>query len=190
MSKIDSSLFNAQEHALDKEYRLCPECGGSLSLRKSKHGLFLGCENYPTCQYMRPLQQHSVLTEKVLEDSSCPDCGKPLAIKKGRFGLFIGCTGYPECQHIETNSPLPDMASELPACPSCHRGQLQAKTSRYGKTFYACSDYPQCKYAINDKPVAKTCPQCGFAILIEKRTRQGVRFCCPQKSCNYSDESL
>ena len=167
MSKIDSSLFNAQEHALDKEFRLCPECGGSLSLRKSKHGLFLGCENYPTCQYMRPLQQHSVLTEKVLEDSCCP-----------------------ECQHIETNSPLPDMASELPACPSCHHGQLQAKTSRYGKTFYACSDYPQCKYAINDKPVAKACPQCGFAILIEKRTRQGVRFCCPQKSCNYSDESL
>ncbi len=89
MNKIDTSLFSAQEHALDKEYRLCPECGGVLSLRRSKHGLFLGCENYPTCQYMRPLQQQSIQIEKILEHSACPECGQPLAIKKGRFGLFI-----------------------------------------------------------------------------------------------------
>lgn len=89
MNKIDTSLFSAQEHALDKEYRLCPECGGVLSLRRSKHGLFLGCENYPTCQYMRPLQQQSIQIEKILDHSACPECGQPLAIKKGRFGLLL-----------------------------------------------------------------------------------------------------
>jgi len=190
MSKINTDLFTTEAHALDKEYRLCPECGGVLSLRKSKHGLFLGCANHPNCQYLRPLQQTSVLTEKVLNDSHCPDCGQPLAIKKGRFGLFIGCTGYPECQHIESNNSTPETESALPHCPSCHQGQLQAKNSRYGKIFYACSEYPKCKYALNDKPVSQTCPQCGFAILIEKRTRLGVRLFCPQKGCNYSAESL
>ncbi|MFB0975425.1 MAG: topoisomerase DNA-binding C4 zinc finger domain-containing protein, partial [Tolumonas sp.] len=81
-------------------------------------------------------------------------------------------------------------ASTLPHCPACYLGQLQAKTSRYGKTFYACSNYPKCKYAVNDKPVSHPCPICGSAILVEKRTRQGVRFCCPQKGCTYSCESL
>ncbi|MBB6057043.1 DNA topoisomerase family protein [Tolumonas osonensis] len=190
MSKIDTTLFSAQEHALDKEYRLCPECGGTLVLRRSKHGLFLGCENYPSCQYMRPLQQQNVQIEKTLENSECPECGKPLAIKKGRFGLFIGCTAYPACSHIEANNPVVEEASTLPHCPACYLGQLQAKTSRYGKTFYACSNYPKCKYAVNDKPVSHPCPICGSAILVEKRTRQGVRFCCPQKGCTYSCESL
>ncbi|WP_024872177.1 type I DNA topoisomerase [Tolumonas lignilytica] len=191
MSKIDSSLFSMQEHALDKEYRLCPECGGALSLRRSKHGLFLGCDNYPACQYIRPLQQQNVQIEKVLDDSKCPECGKPLAIKKGRFGLFIGCTGYPECTHIETNSSVDASANaeRLPACPLCH-GQLQAKISRYGKTFYACSNYPKCKYAINDKPVAATCPDCGSSILVERKSKNGIRYCCARKECTYSTDSL
>lgn len=190
MNKIDTSLFSAQEHALDKEYRLCPECGGVLSLRRSKHGLFLGCENYPTCQYMRPLQQQSIQIEKILEHSACPECGQPLAIKKGRFGLFIGCTAYPVCSHIETNNPSASETEILPACPACHHGQLQAKTSRYGKTFYACNDYPKCKYAINDKPIAATCPECGSSILVERKSKNGIRYCCVRKECTYSTDSL
>lgn len=27
----------------------CPECGATMRLRTSKHGLFYGCEKYPTC---------------------------------------------------------------------------------------------------------------------------------------------
>lgn len=27
----------------------CAECSGTMRLRPSKHGLFYGCENYPTC---------------------------------------------------------------------------------------------------------------------------------------------
>lgn len=28
----------------------CPECGGFMQLRPSKHGLFYGCQNYPACK--------------------------------------------------------------------------------------------------------------------------------------------
>lgn len=28
----------------------CPECGGWLHLRASRHGLFYGCENFPGCR--------------------------------------------------------------------------------------------------------------------------------------------
>lgn len=189
--KIDHSLFSAHEHALDKEYRLCPECGGKLQIKRGKHGLFLGCEHYPTCQYIRTLQTQNVSIEKILDDSHCPECSKPLAIKKGRFGLFIGCTGYPECQHIETpDAESVDAEEPLPQCPECRKGQLQAKISRYGKKFYACSDYPTCKFITNDKPVSDVCPDCGYPLLVERKTRNGIRKCCVRKECTYVSESL
>ncbi len=191
MSKIDNSLFSAQAHALDKEYRLCPECGGKLHLKRGKHGLFLGCENYPQCQYIRSIQNQTVSVEKILENSVCPECGELLAIKKGRFGLFIGCTGYPACHHVETTDGEDVQDEEdQPLCPECQKGHLQAKTSRYGKKFYACSDYPACKFIINDKPINQSCPVCGYPILVERKTRQGIRYCCARKECTYASESL
>ena len=42
--KIDNELFSAHEHALNEP---CPKCGGALQLRHGKHGLFLGCTQYP-----------------------------------------------------------------------------------------------------------------------------------------------
>lgn len=35
--------------------RVCPVCGGHLITRTGKHGQFYGCENYPDCQYTKPL---------------------------------------------------------------------------------------------------------------------------------------
>ncbi len=32
---------------------ICPKCGGTLVKRKSKYGKFLGCSNYPKCQYIK-----------------------------------------------------------------------------------------------------------------------------------------
>ena len=37
----------------DKE--ICPKCGGQLIERKSKHGRFYGCLNYPKCRYTKNL---------------------------------------------------------------------------------------------------------------------------------------
>ena len=29
----------------------CPKCGGDLGIKLSKYGAFIGCNNYPTCDY-------------------------------------------------------------------------------------------------------------------------------------------
>ncbi|GAL16184.1 hypothetical protein JCM19233_7206 [Vibrio astriarenae] len=60
-SKIDNQLFSAHEHAL--EHEACPKCqesgrSGELELRNGKHGAFLGCNQYPQCDYIRPLHQN------------------------------------------------------------------------------------------------------------------------------------
>lgn len=51
----------------------CPKCGAELVIRSGKHGPFLGCSQYPACDYVRPLKSsadgHIV---KVLEGQVCP----------------------------------------------------------------------------------------------------------------------
>ena len=185
MSKIDPRLFANHEHDSYREPQPCPECGAPLVIRQGKHGTFLGCSAYPSCTYIRPLSPLGVELQKVLEGSVCPACGQPMAIKKGRYGLFIGCTNYPLCQHIES-SDVPS-SSDI-TCPACGRGHLVSRTSRYGKTFYACDNYPKCKYVVNEPPVSQVCPKCGWGILVEKQTRHGLKRCCPQKLCDYQTD--
>lgn len=182
MSKIDQQLFGVKAHALEKEYEQCPLCGGELSIKHSKHGSFLGCNQYPTCEYSRPLVQHEAMEAQVITGSSCPDCGHELAVKSGRYGMFIGCTQYPQCQHIEKAQAT--IANQVD-CPICRQGHMEQRTSRFGKSFFSCSSYPKCKFIVNYPPVAKSCPDCGFAMLVERKTAAGNRLECPQKSCKY-----
>lgn len=183
MSKIDHSLFSAHEHALEREYEVCPQCGSELVVRHGKNGPFLGCASYPACDYIRSLVEHDTQTIKVLDDSPCPECNKPLAVKNGRFGMFIGCTGFPDCHHVVHQQE--QVEEPLPACPSCSKGQLAKRSNKSGKTFYSCNAYPKCKYILNFKPVAQTCPNCGWSVLIEKNTSKGIQLQCPQKLCGY-----
>ncbi|MCH1931744.1 topoisomerase DNA-binding C4 zinc finger domain-containing protein [Shewanella sp. A25] len=183
MSKIDDQLFSAHAHALEKEFELCPECGSELSVKHSKHGSFIGCNNYPHCEYTRPLVQHESIETQVIGGSKCPECGHELAVKSGRFGIFIGCTQYPSCTHIE--KPAQDTDKPEVACPECHTGKLEHRTSRFGKSFYACNAYPKCKFIVNFLPVSQSCPSCGYGILVERKGAAGLRLECPQKSCKY-----
>lgn len=98
----------------------CPKCGAELVIRSGKHGPFLGCSQYPACDYVRPLKSsadgHIV---KVLEGQVCPACGANLVLRQGRFGMFIGCINYPECEHTE----LIDKPDETAiTCPQCRTG--------------------------------------------------------------------
>lgn len=71
--------------------RVCPKCGGFLSLRPGRYGAFYGCSNYPNCDY----------TEEYNEDKYCPKCGNKLYLRKGKYGLFWGCSSYPNCKYVE-----------------------------------------------------------------------------------------
>jgi len=187
MSKIDPRLFSAHEHALEQEYECCPKCGAALTHRHGKAGPFLGCSNYPQCDFIRPLHG-GPLTQKVLEQSPCPECGAPLALKQGRYGLFIGCTRFPECQHHQQMEP--PSATGVP-CPACGEGHLIERKSRYGKRFFACDHYPTCRYAVNDKPVSQPCPECGWPIMVARAKGDAeVALCCPQKQCRYKLKSV
>lgn len=159
----------------------CPACGAELAIRSGKHGAFLGCTNYPGCDYIRPLKnQADGHIVKVLEGHACPQCGADKALRQGRYGMFIGCSHYPECSYSEAIDK-PD--ETLIACPQCQEGKLVQRRSRYGKTFHACNRYPSCQFAVNATPVAGECQHCHFPLLVEKKTAQGVKRFCASKSC-------
>lgn len=180
MTDSNDSLFSKHEHALEKEYEVCPECGSELIVKHGKSGSFIGCSNYPTCQYTRPLVEHEKVEDKVLPGTECPECGNELAVKQGRYGMFIGCTNFPACNHIEQDKQDEDVGV---ACPSCKKGQLHEKQSRYGKTFYACDNYPKCKFVVNNEPVAGACSECGFKLLLRRNMAAGEKLQCANKAC-------
>lgn len=143
-----------------KQQESCPKCGGELLLRNGKKGLFLGCSNYPKCDYLKPLhnQEHRVL--KVL-DRQCPECGNNLVLRQGSYGMFIGCSNYPECHYIVHEHATEDhqeMIVDDIECPQCHQGQLIARRGRQGKIFYGCERFPKCRFTLAHKPYKKTCP--------------------------------
>ncbi|QDO99888.1 topoisomerase DNA-binding C4 zinc finger domain-containing protein [Thalassotalea sp. PS06] len=179
MSKSDKSLFSLHEHALQKANETCPVCDAPLQIKHSKAGSFWGCSQYPKCDYTRPVKETSKFEEQLLPGSECPKCGDSLAVKQGRYGMFIGCSNFPACDHIEQ-----EQEETLDVqCPSCKKGHLREKSSRFGKTFYACDTYPKCKYAVNHPPVAQDCKECGFPLLLKRNMAAGEKLQCADRKC-------
>jgi DNA topoisomerase I len=127
------------------------------------------------------------------EVPACEECGRPMQLRRSRFGTFYGCTGYPECKGIRKIGPQaqPPKPTGV-ACPECgaaHGGEIEEKRSRRGKTFYSCNRYPECKFALWNRPVPKPCPDCGAPFLVEKTTkRTGTRLVCQTEGCGHSEQ--
>ena len=107
-------------------------------------------------------------------------------MKRGKYGDFLACKGYPECTHTESVNGSGGPSTGVPCPQNGCSGDVVEKKSRRGKTFYGCNRFPDCKFAIWDKPVNHTCPNCGAPFLVQKSTkRQGDFLACQTKGCGY-----
>jgi DNA topoisomerase-1 len=164
----------------------CPKCGGDLAIRLGRRGRFVGCNNYPECDYTRNVGEDADAEPEVIEGRKCPECGSDLIIRHGRYGKFIGCSSYPDCRYIE---PLEKPEDTGVQCPECKQGNMLKRKSRNGKIFFSCQRYPDCKYAVWNQPLNEACPSCGWPMLTLKTTkRRGTEKVCPQKDCNYIEQ--
>ena len=186
VEKIDETV-KRKDVTHEKIDEKCPECKKPLSIRLGRRGRFIGCTGFPECKYTRSMNgEESPSEPEVVEDRKCPDCGSDLIIRVGRYGKFIGCSNYPKCKHIESLEKPKDTGVE---CPECKQGTMVSRKSRYGKIFFSCNRYPDCKYAVWNEPVKKTCPDCKWPILTIKVTkRRGTEYACPQKECGYTKQ--
>ena len=78
-------LYPPREDGSDP--RICPKCGnGQLHLKTSRTGGFVGCGNYPECNYTRPIAGGGADgDERVLGE----DEGDEIWLKAGRFGPYV-----------------------------------------------------------------------------------------------------
>ena len=137
---LDDAYDKMEVVAPNKSGENCPECGHDLVERRGRYGLFVACENYPECKYIK---KDPVELEYTGEE--CPKCGGKMVFKNGRFGRFEACSNYPECKYIKNSKKKePVMTDEV--CPNCG-SPVVIKQGRYGE-FKACSNYPKCQTII------------------------------------------
>jgi DNA topoisomerase I len=185
----------------------CPLDGAQLVMRFGRYGAFIACSNYPECKYSRNVEDpnaaapaeatgadgESAAPAAEEEIPPCEKCGKPMALRRSRFGTFYGCTGYPECKNLRKTGPVKPAAEPKltgVACPECGKGEMLEKSSRRGKTFWSCSRFPDCKFALWKKPIPKPCPDCNAAFLLEKTTKKsGTQYVCNTEGCGYVEDA-
>jgi DNA topoisomerase-1 len=87
-------FFPAREDGSDP--RSCPACGnGRIGLRLGRYGSFIGCSNYPACQYTRKLaidggdSPDDSLKDGMRVLGNHPGTGEEITLKRGPYGLYV-----------------------------------------------------------------------------------------------------
>ena len=158
-----------------------------MVIKWGKNGHFIACSGYPDCKNTKEFKRDEagaiqlVAAERSTE--KCDLCGSEMLVKQGRFGKFLACSRYPECRgtkSISTGVPCPQK--------DCG-GHIVEKRSRTGRTFFGCSKYPTCNFALWDRPVARPCPMCQAPFLVEKVRKAGSFVQCNTKECGYRENA-
>ena len=82
---IDEINRFMNKHLFGESGDKCPKCGGKLGIKLSKYGAFVGCENYPNCDYTKRLG-----VEEAGENKNEPrDLGDGISYRIGKFGPYV-----------------------------------------------------------------------------------------------------
>ncbi len=101
-----SDVINALDQDLGEHFfpprddgtdpRICQACGtGRLGLKLGRYGSFIGCSNYPACQYTRRLaieggdENDETLKEGMRGLGPHPDTGEEITVRRGPYGLYV-----------------------------------------------------------------------------------------------------
>lgn len=170
---LEKAQKNAKERIKVSTDETCEKCGSKMVIKSGRFGRFLACSNYPICKSKRNLG------ERILEEN-CPKCASPLMTKRSRYGEFIKCSN---CDYIKRETTGV-------GCPECGKGEILVRKSKLGKTFYSCSNYPECKAVFWNKPVDIPCPSCNSKFLLEKKTKkEGLTLVCQKCGHKQTEEA-
>lgn len=175
----------------------CPLCKSHKMVRKiSEHGVFLGCNDYPSCGCTINFDENGKPKISEVETGlACPVCSSIAIKRKGKYGEFYGCSTYPTCDwkgHLNEDGKLvstkkKEVKTTDQVCPNCKENRLVVRDGRYGE-FLSCLGYPKCKFTANldkdgniiskkkkttAKSIGEKCPQCNKSDLVERPSKYG-----------------
>lgn len=177
----------------------CPTCGGTLTITYSKKNKnrFIGCDNYPECEFTAALPQQGKI---VVSDKECEHCGwEQIAVIRKRRGPQVQCIN-PDCpakkEREKKQKKLAKEVGEGSTCEKCAKGTMVMKKGRYGM-FLACDEYPECKNIVNipeseeeakkqeemkekakEAGEGKQCPECNEGELMLRKSKRGYFLGC------------
>jgi DNA topoisomerase I len=174
----------------DVPHAPCPKDGEVMVLKKGRFGPFLACTRYPECRETRALVRGpggklEVEVQAPIEDK-CPVCGSDLTWRRGRFGAFTACASYPTCKYVKKKE-----GKEVGLlCPDCHQAPVVERTGRWGRSFYGCRRYPECRFTAYHRPIPEPCPDCARPYLLEKETKkEGKVVFCGNEECHFKRQA-
>ena len=121
IEQINSFMHN---HLFNSNNDKCPQCGGKLGIKLSKFGAFVGCENYPNCNYTQKLDgesanKHAQNPDGDEKENKKPqpaniDLGDGISFRVGKFGPYVtdGHKNVPAKQYTDKTITI-DIAREL-----------------------------------------------------------------------------
>ncbi|MBE6602213.1 MAG: type I DNA topoisomerase [Ruminococcaceae bacterium] len=137
-------------------------------------------------------------------DLLCDKCGSRMVVRNGRFGKFAACPNYPNCR---STKPLTAPAAEENAedeeqaekkapviadfkCEKCG-GDMVLRTGKFG-SFYACANYPECKFTkARVRETGVDCPKCGAKVITKFGRSHTVFYSCEKyPECDFSSWDL
>ncbi|HBE73005.1 MAG TPA: type I DNA topoisomerase [candidate division Zixibacteria bacterium] len=173
LKSAEADRLEVKKSLEEKTDTACPECGQPMVIKWGRFGKFYACSRYPDCKTTMPMDAEQDL--KDAEGQVCDKCGSPMKVKRSKFGKFLACSNYPQCQSVRpitTGVPCPE--------PGCG-GQLAERRSKRGRSFYSCTRYPDCKYAVWNRPIGQACESCGFGHLVQRYSKaRGQYPACPK----------
>lgn len=133
-----------------------------------------------------PMEESNVICEK---------CGSKMVYKTGKFGRFLACPNFPACRNTiavdKDGNPQEKKPPEAPkkagfVCEECG-ADMVIRQGRYGE-FYACSNYPTCKFTKQMiKEIGVPCPKCGAKVVVRRSRDRKVFYSCERyPDCDYS----
>jgi DNA topoisomerase-1 len=114
-------------------------------------------------------------------------CGNPMVIKTGRFGRFMACTGFPECR--KTKPILKTVGVSCPK-PDCGGEIVERRARGRGRSFFGCSNYPNCDLILNQRPLMTPCPECNGLMVQKNRTTVSCTVCTWQEAVMDTSEEV
>ena len=134
----------------------------------------------------------SLKKEEKETDIVCDQCGKKMLIRWSKNGEYLVCSGKPECKNkknvkVGDDGTISVVEQEIKGtCKKCG-GNLIEKRGRFGR-FFACSNYPECKYT-EPYSLGFLCPVEGCqGKLVEKISKKKRRFisCSQYPTCTFA----
>ena len=174
--------IDRKELTEEKSDEICEKCNSAMIVKTGRFGKFLACTNYPECKHTKSLNPEEAKQQQAVEavNEKCDKCQEAMMLRHGRFGPFLGCSAYPKCKNIKGI----DIKVGL-KCPKCGTGDVvQKRSKKRGKAFYGCNRYPECDFAMWEKPTGELCPTCSQPLVFAPK---GI-IKCSNKECTFTKE--